>query len=225
MRAEAGEPVTYPVNLRLAGRRVLMVGGGRIAAAKLGRLRSTGARVTVVAPEVLPVIAEDPTITVHRRPYQRGEVASYRFAITCTGDRSVDAEVYRDGEAAGVWVNSADDVSNCSVFLPAVARRGAVGVAIGTEGTSPALASFLRRRLQTDLDDGVAELAELLAAVRIELRAATGTTEHPAWAPTLDRGGPDGASLLDVVRDRGVGEAERTLRRALGIGQPERSPS
>lgn len=216
-------PDSYPVNLRLRDRRVLVVGAGRIAAAKIGRLRPTGARITVVAPTAIVAITTDPALTWHRRPYQRGEVASYRLAITCTGNPEVDAQVHRDGEAAGVWVNSADDIDNCSFFLPAVARVGSVTVAVGTGGASPALASFLRRRAQADLDDGVAELAALLVEIRAELQLANGTSEHPAWIPTLDRGGQHDASLLDVVRDAGTEPAGAILREALGLasGQSE----
>jgi siroheme synthase-like protein len=148
-------------------------------------------------------------------------VASYRLAITCTGDPAVDAQVYRDGEAAGVWVNSADDIANCSYYLPAVARAGSISVAVGTDGASPALASFLRRRAQADLDDGVEELAALLVEIRAELRQATGTSEHPAWAPTLDWGGHDQGSLLDVVRLGGSEQAEAILRHALGLASDD----
>ena len=226
-RTRHGSPTdaTFPVSLRLEGRRVLVVGAGPIAAGKIDRLKPTQARITVVAPEAVPGIATDTDVVWHRRPYRRGEVASYRLAIACTGDPAVDAQVYRDGEAAGIWVNAADDVDNCSFFLPAVARAGTVTVAVGTGGASPALASFMRRRAQVDLDDGVEPLVELVAEIRTELREATGTSEHPAWAPTLDRGGPNETSLLDLVRNHGSDRARIVLRHALGLAPDEREPA
>jgi siroheme synthase-like protein len=199
----------------LDGRRVLIVGGGPVAARKVAILKPSGARITVVAPEAVSDLADDDTITWHRRPYQRGEAASYRLVVSCTGDTEVDRQVYYDGEAAGVWVNSGAQHSSC--LLPAVLRRGPVTVAIGTDGASPALASSLRRRIGADLDDAVIELATLVGEVRAELKAAAGSTDHPAWPQALDAGGPDGEPLLDLVKAGRIDEAADRLRSALGL--------
>ena len=201
----------YPVYLDLRGRRVLVVGGGVVAARKIERLVPTGAAVTVVAPTAVPAIAERDDVRWHRRPYQQGEVAGYRLAFTCTGELEVDAQVFADGEASGVWVNSADDIDNCSFILPAVARRGPLSVSVSTQGISPALASWLRSRFGRELDDGAEELVRLLSAARAELRAATGSSEHPGWQEALDDG------LLDAVRAGRGAWARRRLRAGLGL--------
>ena len=210
----AGSPAEghlYPVYLDLRARPVLVVGAGVVAARKIERLVSAGAAVTVVAPAAITQVAERDDVQWHRRPYEQGEVEDYRLAFTCTGVPEVDAQVFADGEASGIWVNSADDVDHCSFILPAVARRGPLSVAVSTEGTSPALASWLRRRFQHELDNGTTELARLLAAARAELRAAKGTTEHPGWQEALDDG------LLDAVRAGNSARARRRLRDALGL--------
>lgn len=209
--ASLAEGLSYPVHLDLRGRRVLVVGAGSVAARKVERLVPAGAAVTVVAPTAVPAIAERDDVRWHRRPYQQGEVAGYRLAFACTGIPEVDAQVFADGEASGVWVNSADDIDNCSFILPAVAQRGSLSISVSTQGVSPALASWLRVRFQRELDDGVTELARLMGAAREELRAATGSSEHPGWREALEDG------LLDAVR---VGEhawARRRLRAALGL--------
>lgn len=202
---------SYPVHLDLRDRPVLVVGAGVVAARKIERLVPTGAAVTVVAPAAVPQVAERDDVQWHRRAYQQGEVKDYRLAFTCTGVPEVDAQVFSDGEASGVWVNSADDIDNCSFILPAVARRGPLSVAVSTEGTSPALASWLRSRFQRELDNGAAELVELLSAARAELRAAKGSTEHPGWREALDDG------LLDAVRADNSTWAQQRLRDALGL--------
>lgn len=209
--ASLAEGLSYPVHLDLRGRRVLVVGAGSVAARKLERLVPAGAAVTVVAPTAVPAIAERDDVRWHRRPYQQGEVADYRLAFTCTGESEVDAQVFADGEASGVWVNSADDIDHCSFILPAIARRGPLSVSVSTQGVSPALASWLRVRFQRELDDGVTELARLMGAARQELRAATGSSEHPGWREALEDG------LLDAVRVGDHTWARRRLRAALGL--------
>jgi siroheme synthase-like protein len=126
--------VGYPVDLVVAGRPVLVVGGGRVALGKVRGLLEAGARVTVVAPEVVDELAALDGVRIERRRYERGEVAGYRLAFTATGDAAVDQAVFDDGEAAGVWVNSADDPARCSFTLPARLRRGDLLVTVSTAG-------------------------------------------------------------------------------------------
>src|ERR1700694_5354340 len=101
--------VHYPVNLDLNGRTCLVVGGGPVAVRKVTSLVACGADVTVVAPRVDAAISKLTTVTIERRAYRRGEAAGYRLVITATDDPAVNQSVYDDAEAAGVWVNSADD--------------------------------------------------------------------------------------------------------------------
>ena len=199
---------SYPVNLVVEGRPVLVVGGGRVAIGKVRRLVESGARVTVVAPEVSDEIAGMANVTVERRPYADGEVAAYRLAVTATGT-PVDAQVFAEGEAAGVWVNSADDPAHCSFTLPAVARRGPISVAVSTDGTSPAMASWLRARFEDELGPEYEVLLGILREQREALRSNGTPTEGLAWREALDSG------LLDLVRQGRIVEARERLKACL----------
>lgn len=202
---------TYPVNLLLSGCKVLVVGGGRVATHKIDGLRAARALVTVVAPRVDPTLLHHPDVTVVERPYRPGEVADYRLAIACTDNPAVNAQVAADGEAAGVWVNSADDPANCHFHLPAVARRDPIQIAISTGGASPAMASWLRRRIQAELDQHYTTLLDLLTETRAELRARVGSSEHQGWADALDDG------LFELVAAGQLEQARRQLRRRLEL--------
>lgn len=198
----------YPVNLVLAGHRALVVGGGRVATGKVKGLLAARADVTVVAPEVDDELAELP-VAIERRPYRPGEVAGYRVAITATDDPEVNHLVFTDGEAAGVWVNSADDPANCAFTLPAVVRQGPITVAIGTGGHSPALATWLRRHVESELDATWTTLLDLLAERRAELREGGTPTEGLNWQQVLDSG------MLDLVRQGRLDEARERLATCL----------
>ena len=199
--------MSYPVNLVVEGKPVLVVGGGRVATGKVRRLVESGARVTVVAPDISDEIASMP-VTLERRPYADGEVASYRLAVTATGT-PVDAQVFAEGEAAGVWVNSADDPAHCAFTLPAVARRGAIQVAVSTGGQSPAMASWLRARFEAELEPALETLLQILHEHREALRSNGTPTEGLAWREALDSG------LLDLVRQGRIVEARERLQACL----------
>lgn len=195
----------------MAGRACLVVGAGPVAARKARSLLDCGAVVTVVAPEVCDDMARLAPLTIERRPYVPGDAAAFRLVVTATGDPTVDQAVYADAEAAGVWVNSADDGAHCTFILPSVHRDGPVTVAVSTGGSSPALASWLRHRLAGQSGPGLAELAQLLGQARQQLRAAGVSTESVDWAALLD--GP----LPELVRSGRLDEARSLLESATGV--------
>ncbi len=205
--------VSYPVNLELTGQRVLMVGGGPVAARKVAGILAAGAVVTVVAPDAVAELAEHPDVRWHQREYRRGEAASYRLVFTATSDPAVNAQVARDCRAANVFVNSADDPANCSFTLPSVVQRGNLRFAVSTNGRSPAFAAWLRRRLEAEYTDVHARVVDLLGDVRNEARARFGTSELPGWADVLDD------DLLAAVAAGRDDEARARVRDALGLAE------
>ena len=207
------ESPLYPVNLLVAGRRVLVVGGGRVAAEKARGLLAAGAKVQVVATAVgEEVRALD--VSWVERPYERGEVAGYRLAVACTDDRATNQAVFDDGESAGVWVNAADDPERCSYTLPARLDRGRVLVTVSTGGHSPALAAWLRDQLAEQVGDEVDTLAGLLAEARADLLADGGSSLGANWRAALDSG------MLDLVRAGRTDEARELLQASLAPVDP-----
>jgi siroheme synthase-like protein len=134
--------------------------------------------------------------------------------VTATGDHSVDAAVHDDAENAGVWVNSADDPDHCTFVLPAVTRDGPVTVAISTGGASPALASWLRRRVAEAIGPGLAPLASLLDDARQRIHSRGASTETVDWEALLD--GP----LPGLVRLGNLDEARLILQAAVDGATP-----
>ena len=199
----------YPVNLVLRGRSVLVVGGGPVATSKVVGLLDGGAdTITVVAPDVTDELVDMPVV-VERRPYRSPEAAEHRLVVTATSDPDVNRQVFLDADAAGVWVNSADDPANCTFTLPARVRRGSLLVTIATGGHSPAVASWLRRRFEAEFGPEYDDLLELLSAERERIKAAGGSTEGLNWQEALDSG------MLDLLRTKRTAEAREVLRRCL----------
>jgi uroporphyrin-III C-methyltransferase/precorrin-2 dehydrogenase/sirohydrochlorin ferrochelatase len=156
----------YPAFLKLAGRPVLVVGGGAMAAAKLEALAGAGARVTVVAPEVRPEI-EAAGVTVHRRAFVPADLADAWFVVAAATPE-VNAQVARAAEERRVFVNAVDDPQRASAYLGGVVRRDGVTLAISTDGAAPALAGLLRQALEAVLP---ADLAAWVEEARRQKRA------------------------------------------------------
>jgi len=201
-----------PVNLVVRGRRVVVVGAGRIAARKIAPLLELGAHVVVIAPDVAPevrTLAEAGRCELVERSFRPADLDGAWLVLTATDDAAVNAEVHAAGEAARVWVNSADDPANCSFTMMSVIRRADLVVAVGTGGRSPALAAHLRRFLTKELGPEYETLLELLSEAREELRASGRSSEDADWQRAFDSG------IVDLVRAGRVADAKELLNSCL----------
>jgi precorrin-2 dehydrogenase len=163
----------YPIGLRLAGRRCLVVGGGRVALRKVRGLLEGGARVTVVAPameEGLCKLGCGAQVDLLERGFEEADLGGAVLVIAATDDEALNRRVQAASERLGVLCNVADVPDLCDFFLPSVVRRGSLQITISTDGKAPALASALRRILEGEIG---AEYEQVLAAaegVRERLR-------------------------------------------------------
>jgi uroporphyrin-III C-methyltransferase/precorrin-2 dehydrogenase/sirohydrochlorin ferrochelatase len=167
--ASESAPGLFPVFLKLAGRRVLVVGGGRVALGRLRALLASGAQPTVVAPEVREEIL-GPDVRVERRPFRDSDVDG-AWLVVAAATPDVNRAVASAATARGVFVHAVDDPGSATAYTGGVLRRGGFTIAVSTEGRAPALAGLLREALQAVLPDDASRWLELAAALRSEQRA------------------------------------------------------
>src|SRR5688500_19732556 len=135
MRRRRDDMTSYPVSLRLADRKVLVVGGGRVATRRVEELLATGARLEIVAPAVSAEItawADRGRLSVARRPFEAGDVAGAWLCIAATDDPAVTRAVVVAAEAQHCFVSSAGDGTASSAQPMSVLRHGNLEVAVGT---------------------------------------------------------------------------------------------
>ncbi len=176
----------FPINLNLEGRSCLVVGAGRIGLRKTEQLLAAGARVTVVAPEVVSDFAGLP-VTLHQRAFELTDLDGQRLVITATGNRELDQLIYDNCEERVIWINSADDPERCAFTLPAVVRRGDLMVTVSTGGNSPALSSWMRQKLEALVGPEFEEVVNELAQERVLIHADGRSTEDIDWKPIIEK--------------------------------------
>jgi siroheme synthase-like protein len=155
----------YMICVDLEARECLVVGGGHVALEKVRGLLDCGARVTVVAPEILPELLGLPIRCV-QRAYRAEDLAGRFLAVAATDDTELNRRVFADAEARGLLCNVVDVPELCSFILPAVLRRDPLAIAVSTGGASPALAKRLRDDIGRVVGEEHAALARRLAALR-----------------------------------------------------------
>jgi precorrin-2 dehydrogenase/sirohydrochlorin ferrochelatase len=164
----------FPISLKLRGRLCVVVGGGVIAESKIESLLAAEAHVVVVAPEVSEAVAawaRAGQIEWQQKNFAAEDLCGAFLVVAGSSSPQVNHEVFRQCEAEGILCNVVDDPKFCHFYYPAVVRRGALQIAISTEGQSPALAQRLRRELEAQFGPEYEQWLEFLGAARQFLRS------------------------------------------------------
>lgn len=149
-------PWAYPVGLRLSGRKVLVVGGGQVAARRVPALLDAHADALVVSPEVTPAIdalADHGRLRWERRAYAPSDLDGAWYALALTADAEVNAAVAADAEARRIFCVRADDATAATAWTAASGRYEGLTVAV-LAGRNPRRAAAVRDRLLGALRDG-----------------------------------------------------------------------
>ncbi|MDE2801869.1 MAG: bifunctional precorrin-2 dehydrogenase/sirohydrochlorin ferrochelatase [Chloroflexota bacterium] len=197
----------YPVFLTVEGRRCVVIGGGTIAERKVEGLLDAGAEVTVVTPECtagVRALADAGEVALVERAYEPGDLAGAFIAIAATDDSDVNEAVSREAAERNVPLNVVDVTHLCTFIAPSIVRRGPVTLAMSTGGLAPALARKLRESLEANDALAFADLAEMTARVRADLRGRSVTVDPEGWQASLN------SEVLELFQS---GERERAEAR------------
>jgi precorrin-2 dehydrogenase / sirohydrochlorin ferrochelatase len=160
-----------PLFLDLAGRRVLLVGGGTVAETRLASLLPTGAELRLVAKGFREGFrARAAGLELHQRPFRASDLDGVHLAVAATNDPAANAHVAARARARGIWVNAVDDPPSCDVTFASTLRRGPWTLALSTGGAFPGLSRSLRRVLEDLLPGEDLDLLEGLAELRTRLK-------------------------------------------------------
>ncbi|MCZ2526433.1 uroporphyrinogen-III C-methyltransferase [Streptomyces sp. HB2AG] len=199
----AADRTAYPVGLRLAGRRVVVLGAGQVAQRRLPGLIAAGADIVLVSPSATPSVeamAEAGELRWERRPYRPGDLDGAWYALIATDDAEANEAASAEAEQRRVWCVRSDDAQAATAWTPATGRSEGVTVAVLTGG-DPRRSAAVRDAVVEGLRNGT------LAAPRHRDRA-------PGVA--LVGGGPGDPDLITVRGRRLLAEADVVIADRLG---------
>jgi uroporphyrin-III C-methyltransferase/precorrin-2 dehydrogenase/sirohydrochlorin ferrochelatase len=192
----------YLLGLRLAGRRVVVIGGGAVAARRVPRLLAVGADVVLISPAVTPALEElaaQGRIGWRRREYAGGDCADAWLVLACAGPAEVNARVAAEAEASRIWCARADDATASTAWTPAAGTAG--GTSVGVLSGDPRRSAAIRDAITTGLAAGT------IAARHYRRRAA---------GVALVGGGPGDPGLITVKGRQMLAEADVVVTDRLG---------
>ncbi|MFH1371246.1 MAG: bifunctional precorrin-2 dehydrogenase/sirohydrochlorin ferrochelatase [Planctomycetota bacterium] len=159
----------YPIFLELGGRRVVIIGGGTVAARKAEPVLKAGARLVVVAErisDVLRGLCGGTKTELIESKYSKDYLVGATLTIAATDNVELNGRIYKDCQELEILCNVVDSPGLCDFYVPAVVKRGDLQIAIGTEGKSPAYAGHIRKKLENIFTEKHGEFLAELEAVR-----------------------------------------------------------
>lgn len=215
----------FPIFLKLTDQPVLVVGGGEVAHRKIDLLLRTGARVTVVSPELiasLAALADATTIRFIRAEFEPAHLDGMRLAIAATDKPSVNAWVAHQSEQRNIPVNVVDDRELSRFIVPAIVDRSPVVVAVASSGDAPVLTRRLREKLEAFLPQRLGLVARLAGKLRsaVKERIEAPAARRRFWENFFD--GPIAADVLSGRSDAAAAESRinDSLRTSEGGAKP-----
>ncbi len=212
-----------PIFLDLKGKPCALIGGGEVAARKVNLLLKAGARVTVYAPELGPILAgmvQEGKIVHRKTAFEPSLLDDCVLAIAATDDKTVNRQVYEVATARRIPVNVVDQPALCSFILPSIIDRSPVIAAVSTSGASPVLARLIRARLETLIPAAYGRLGRLVAEFRDAVKKRF---QHPEarrrfWEDVLQ--GPIAERMLSGQEDSAREALQKRLDAADGSTKP-----
>lgn len=188
----------YPVFFDISGKKCIVVGGGTVAARKVGMLLGCGADVVVVSPKLTPELIDLKTKKIIEHVAESYNVQYLKDAVlifAATSDDKINAAIFADGRSLKIPVNTVDDLQKCDFIVPSVVERGDLTIAVSTGGKSPALSRYMREKLEAEYGEEYGILLHLLGRLREKMEKNSGVGK--IWFDKLINAG-----LLEAVRQK-----------------------
>lgn len=211
----------FPLFLRVDHRRVLVVGGGEVAARKLRLLARSHAELDVVAHELneeLQGLVQAGRLRWLARDFAPDQLEGCTLAIAATDDAVLNRAIATAADARRVLVNVVDDPEPSSFVTPSIVDRHPLVIAIGTGGLAPVLARRLREKLETLLPTAYGRLAAFMGANRERVQQALPSAQRRGlWERFLDS--PGAEAVLGGRETLAAAELQSLIDGAPGRGE------
>ena len=183
-----------PIFTKVKGKLCLVVGGGEVGQRKAEVLLEAGAKVRVVAPEILPGLVHQKNLAHQKNVeaivarFAESHLDGVTLVIAATNDREVNRQVSNLAQARNIPINVVDDPELCSFIMPAILDRSPLMVAFSSGGASPVLTRMMRGKLETMIPQNFSRLAAFAERFRelVKQRVTNPAKRRIFWENALD---------------------------------------
>ena len=159
----------FPAFLKFDDKRVLIVGGGKLAYDKLNHLLNFSPNITLIAKsftEEIKTLIDENSLKCFTKEYEKGDVKNFDIVIVAVDDLFLQESIYFETREHKILCNCVDLKKYCDFIFPAYIKKGDLLVAISTNGSSPAFSKYFKKYLLNFIPNGVENFLDELKKLR-----------------------------------------------------------
>lgn len=162
----------FPAFIKLDNKKILIVGGGKIAHEKLERLLDFTKDIKIIAKDFSDSMIssiKNNSLLFEERVYQKGDIKEFAIVVVATDDINLQKEIFNESKKYNCLCNVVDSVEYCDFIFPSYIKKDDLTVAISTSGASPATAKYLKKYLQNLIPDSISLFLKEMKNLRSSL--------------------------------------------------------
>lgn len=204
----------YPVFLDLSGKKVVVVGGGKVAQRKIETLLEYGAVIYVISKDLTPELQErvkNGNIMFLAHEFEEGYIEDAFLVIIATNDKMLNQRVSTLAKERNILVNTVDRPEECNFIVPSIVKRGDLLIAVSTSGKSPTLAKRIKEKLIDQFGKEYGDFLNMMGRIRKEvlLKDISEGERGRIFHELVD------SSMLDLIKRQDFASVATELERML----------
>ncbi len=159
----------FPAFLNLENKKILIVGGGKIAGDKISRLLNFTKDITIISPKIdtrVKNLIENHSLTYKEREYQKGDLKDFFIVVAAVDDIKIQEAIFKEAKELKVLVNSVDSTDFCDFIFPSFIKRGDLTIAFSTSGISPSFSKYLKKAFESLIPENIETFLKKLKSIR-----------------------------------------------------------
>lgn len=164
----------FPMFVDLKGKKVIVIGGEKVAYRKVTKLLPFEAEITVIAPDICSEIQnlsnDNSNLILKNRNFETEDIKNTFLVISATNNSSTNQQVAQICKSQNIPINSVDDIENCTFLFPALIKKESLVIGCSTSGKVPDIAAFVKNTIEQDLPENIGQIVEILGILREELK-------------------------------------------------------
>lgn len=168
----------FPFFIDIENKKCVIVGGGKVALRKIKKLLPFNPKITVIAPEICDEIKENNKVNILQRNFADSDIENAFMVISATDDNSLNAHIFELCQKNNILINTVDNKEKCGFIFPALVKKENLTVGISTSGKSPLYAKFLRKKIESSIDEKCDETIDILNKYRNLIKSEINSEEN-----------------------------------------------
>lgn len=164
----------FPMFVDLKGKKIIVIGGGKVAYRKVTKLLPFEAEITIIAPDICFEIQnlsdDNSNLILKNRNFETEDIKNAFLVISATNNSSTNQQVAQICKSQNIPINSVDDIENCTFLFPALVKKESLVIGCSTSGKAPDIAAFVKNTIEQNLPENIGQIVEILGILREELK-------------------------------------------------------